>query len=311
MSKPNFPSSPKPTIMFGTPLVVLNLTHWLASKNRPPIDHGALAAVALEGFREANVDTLVDEVHGSLTPNNAFFEYQMAHANEATADELRAALTGWPRLAASSAWQGLVAALRAVLAESRVLSDLLGNDPSCKNGAARATRAAGTVQLSANVGLADTTRSAAVALEPADGSCNAPGEGDGFLGSYGWLSVHGVESEHQAHAHLDARLSAVYYIEVPTSGQTITFYDPRGLSPHLNLRFGRGITAPPFDEHYVHHPQAGQLLIFPSWLVHSVDIVSPEEKRLRRAGPMRLSASFNLGEGWERTAPRLFEAGAS
>ena len=49
--------------------------------------------------------------------------------------------------------------------------------------------------------------------------------------AYGWLSVHDGNSRHEIHAHFDASISAVYYIDVPEGAQSIRFYDPRGGLP--------------------------------------------------------------------------------
>lgn len=124
-----------------------------------------------------------------------------------------------------------------------------------------------------------------------------------------------------------------------------------GVSPHLNLRLPDDLPAPPFSAVARHLPQPGDLLLFPSWLVHSVDWVpdlattspplscdqmvvedsgasettasptstfakenanappaatsaaaAPEVARAS-AGNVRVSVSFNIGEGWEGTAP--------
>jgi len=101
-----------------------------------------------------------------------------------------------------------------------------------------------------------------------------------------------------------------------------------GLSPHLNLRLPRDLPAPPFSAVARHVPRPGELLVFLSWLVHSVgdggDGDGGEHRgggggagdgrsggdsggSSRRAEPdpasVRVSASFNIGEGWEGTAP--------
>mmetsp|Transcript_55873 Transcript_55873/g.111983 ORF Transcript_55873/g.111983 Transcript_55873/m.111983 type:complete len:450 (+) Transcript_55873:115-1464(+) len=261
--------------LFASPLVIVNVTAWCLEKGKAPLDHSSMARVAMAGFAEANRDgPMVDEVHGPLTPNNQFFEFQMAHLNEASAEELELAGVGWSELGDLPSWRTLVGTVRDVLQTSPVLDELAG----------------------------DTERSL-----------------------YGWISVHQGTSEHASHAHLDARLSAVYYVQVPeSSDHTISFWDPRGVSPHLNLRLPQGLTAPPFHEPFAHHPQAGELLIFPSWLMHSVDpglgaqrcahaeaggdLPKTEDKQsghATAADGMRISASFNIGDGWEGTAPLL------
>jgi len=129
-----------------------------------------------------------------------------------------------------------------------------------------------------------------------------------------------------------------------------------GVSPHLNLRLPNDLPAPPFSAVARHVPQHGDLLLFPSWLVHSVDWLpdsvpknspvsrdqtedgdagarkstssstsapvgtpanTPANTLVNDASPgaaapevarasadnVRVSVSFNIGEGWEGTAP--------
>ena len=56
----------------------------------------------------------VDGEHGPLTPNNQFFEFQMAHASEASAQDLRRSGVGWSALAHSPDWAALLETVRGV-----------------------------------------------------------------------------------------------------------------------------------------------------------------------------------------------------
>jgi hypothetical protein len=97
-----------------------------------------------------------------------------------------------------------------------------------------------------------------------------------------------------------------------------------GVSPHLHLRLPGDLPAPPFSAVARHVPQQGDLLLFPAWLVHSVDSPPtpfPAQPATGRdhagsaaaaaalkvaradASNVRVSASFNIGDGWEGTAP--------
>ena len=103
-----------------------------------------------------------------------------------------------------------------------------------------------------------------------------------------WSSIHCDGSTHPPHVHSDSMLSGVWYADLPSAdddtaaaspGQ-ICFDDPRGKTPfdHLirienNLRYGikSGVeSTPPFHRTYDHTPELGQLIVFPSWLVHEV-----------------------------------------
>ena len=130
---------------------------------------------------------------------------------------------------------------------------------------------------------------------------------------YGWVSVHHDDSKHEQHAHFDAALSAVYYISVPPGAPPIIFHDPRGLSPYPALHMPHSVPAPPFSNKFVHYPSEGELLIFPSWLLHSVE--HPDGGGGTNGGggdgsgasgdtaAARVSASFNVAGSWEGTAP--------
>ena len=92
-------------------------------------------------------------------------------------------------------------------------------------------------------------------------------------------------SMHTAHVHENSAVSGVFYVRVPARSGAISFevgcalFDsaeftstrvlttaPVSLSP----QDPRG-TRPPFARNRLHHaPVAGELLLFPPWLVHGV-----------------------------------------
>ena len=99
-----------------------------------------------------------------------------------------------------------------------------------------------------------------------------------------WANIHPSDAMHQAHSHPNNFLSAVYYVTAPEGGRQIMFFDPR---------IQAFIVAPAVEETNVHNAEhlyfaveEGMLLIFPSWLVHSVP-ASPSNER-------RISISFNV-----------------
>jgi len=66
--------------LFSTPLVIVNVTARRLARGEAPLSNEALVRVALQGYAEALAGgPMVDEVHGPLSPNNQFFEFQMAH----------------------------------------------------------------------------------------------------------------------------------------------------------------------------------------------------------------------------------------
>jgi len=98
---------------------------------------------------------------------------------------------------------------------------------------------------------------------------------------HAWATVHNDCIMHMRHSHPKAMLSAVYYVKVPEKAGQIVLEDPRG-------------PLPPFDNRLTITPKAGDLLMFPSWLMHMVSPTSGESQRI--------SIAFNVPGGWEPTA---------
>ena len=99
-----------------------------------------------------------------------------------------------------------------------------------------------------------------------------------------WANVNGPGVEHRRHSHPNNFLSGVYYVKTRPGADTINFHDPRPQS---------GIIRPPVKEltaettdQVVVTVSDGSLLLFPSWLRHSVDA--------NRSDQERVSVSFNI-----------------
>lgn len=99
-----------------------------------------------------------------------------------------------------------------------------------------------------------------------------------------WASLHAPGAAHRVHSHPNNFLSAVYYVRTSPGADTINFHDPRNQT---------GIIRPPVTEltaantdQVVVRVASGTLLVFPSYLQHSVDA--------NASGKTRLSVSFNL-----------------
>ena len=99
-----------------------------------------------------------------------------------------------------------------------------------------------------------------------------------------WATVLGKGAAHRAHGHPNNFLSGVYYVRTHPGADTISFHDPRNQT---------GIIKPPVVELtgentdlVVVSVKNGTLLIFPSYLQHSVDTNMSEEERM--------SISFNI-----------------
>ena len=99
-----------------------------------------------------------------------------------------------------------------------------------------------------------------------------------------WANVLAEGAAHKAHSHPNNFLSGVYYVRTHPGADTINFHDPRNQT---------GIIRPPVAEltaentdQVVVRVKNGTLLIFPSYLQHSVDA--------NTGGEERISISFNI-----------------
>ena len=92
-----------------------------------------------------------------------------------------------------------------------------------------------------------------------------------------WFHITHTGGYQSNHFHPNASWSGIYCVdpgdavpERPESGQ-VKFYDPRGPAAHMHFDPGNLQLDPRFSTNpiYLEH-QAGQLVIFPSWLTHEV-----------------------------------------
>jgi uncharacterized protein (TIGR02466 family) len=100
-----------------------------------------------------------------------------------------------------------------------------------------------------------------------------------------WAMVNGKYASNAIHDHPNSILSGVYYLQTPENCGVLSFTDPRSASRMLN---------PPLTEFNVwtlpkisYQPEVGMMLLFPSWLMHGVELNMSEEARI--------SVSFNIG----------------
>ena len=113
----------------------------------------------------------------------------------------------------------------------------------------------------------------------------------------GWANVNRRGDYHDPHNHPHAYLSGTYYVAVPRVGQplpdnrpdarpgAISFYDPRGFANMTAIRGDRQIEA-----EFTHRPEAGDILLWPAFLMHFVHPNLSDEQRL--------SISFNATLKW-------------
>lgn len=99
-----------------------------------------------------------------------------------------------------------------------------------------------------------------------------------------WANVNTKGSLHGIHAHPNNFLSGVYYVKVQPGADTINFHDPRSQAAIIRPPVTE-LTAQNTDQVVV-KVNNGTLLIFPSYLHHSVPPNESEDERI--------SVSFNV-----------------
>ncbi|MFC5302899.1 2OG-Fe(II) oxygenase family protein [Azospira restricta] len=99
-----------------------------------------------------------------------------------------------------------------------------------------------------------------------------------------WATVLAKGAMHRAHSHPNNFLSGVYYVRTQQGADAINFHDPRHQASVIRPPVVE-LTAENTDQVVVRVTN-GTLLLFPSYLEHSVDSNTSEEKRI--------SLSFNI-----------------
>lgn len=109
-----------------------------------------------------------------------------------------------------------------------------------------------------------------------------------------WANINATNDYNAVHHHAGAFWSGVYYIDVggvdafPDYEGALEFHDPRGIAsllyaPELRMGIKGCLTAGNVE---LHSPKAGQIVMFPSWLLHGVQPY--------RGPSRRVSVAFNL-----------------
>ncbi len=99
-----------------------------------------------------------------------------------------------------------------------------------------------------------------------------------------WANISAVNARHMAHTHPNNFLSGVYYLETGPGSDTITIDDPRPQSLVIRPDVKQS------NEDNAHQMRLkvspGNMIIFPSWLPHSVDY--------NKSSGRRISIAFNV-----------------
>lgn len=115
-----------------------------------------------------------------------------------------------------------------------------------------------------------------------------------------WATVQiGESAYHADHVHENVFVSGVYYASIPEGSAPLVFHKPEQKEEngahdiHINHDA---------DDNIIIHPEIGQIVIFPPWLLHGV----PPSTGLRNKSDPRISFAFNvsgasLGQPWDVT----------
>ncbi len=123
------------------------------------------------------------------------------------------------------------------------------------------------------------------------------GEAFGYRGEIalaltGWAVINRAGDYNVPHNHASNLLSGALYIAVPPGmrGGAIVFQDPRlNLNAHYTENMRRlGIQPPWANTSISVTPEAGEILVFPSWLMHFVEPCQSED-----SDALRIVISFN------------------
>jgi uncharacterized protein (TIGR02466 family) len=99
-----------------------------------------------------------------------------------------------------------------------------------------------------------------------------------------WVNVMGQHCHHASHLHPLSVISGTYFLQTPKGAGALKFEDPR--LPSFMGSPPRQSKARPENRHfYEFKPQAGDLILFESWLKHEV---TPNQSKTNR-----ISVSFN------------------
>ena len=109
-------------------------------------------------------------------------------------------------------------------------------------------------------------------------------DGEPFLGNM-WANVSRPGATNEMHIHPNSLWSGAYYVAAEPMSGNIYFEDPRSVSL---MSMPKRIAKQPNNERRIIDsvPQAGRLIMFPSWVNHGV--------RENLSGKNRISVSFNF-----------------
>ena len=105
-----------------------------------------------------------------------------------------------------------------------------------------------------------------------------------------WANINYPKSYNKQHMHPNSQWSGVYYVKVPENSGRLFVEDPR---PGPNIILPRRVKGIPraLWRVVLYPPIEGQIIMFPAWLTHGVEINESKEKGEKG---WRVSVSFNF-----------------
>ena len=101
-----------------------------------------------------------------------------------------------------------------------------------------------------------------------------------------WININGKNHSNVMHTHPNCTLSGCFYVKVPKDSGKIVFYHPAASLMERDWEFKRTEWNLQNSEAYAIEPEENLLLLFPSWIQHSVEPNLNDETRI--------SISFNF-----------------
>ena len=106
-----------------------------------------------------------------------------------------------------------------------------------------------------------------------------------------WFNVNSKGSYNKTHTHPGCQLSFVYYVQCPEKCGMISFEDPREQAWAVQLPFAKnpdkgwqGDRPDEYAQEIYWQSAPGRIIIFPSWLRHSVEPNQSDELRISVSG---------------------------
>ena len=93
-----------------------------------------------------------------------------------------------------------------------------------------------------------------------------------------WSIINKLHASNSRHIHSNNYISSAYYVKAPQKSGNIVFYDPRSVTTfrHPKISKPNKLNKNIFSV----QPKEGLLVLFPSYLYHSVDINETDEERI-------------------------------